>query len=72
MEFCIGGTLLFQQHGFNTDTWRKSIDGTKVIVHLEYAKLLMPNIKNDSNVTIYFSPSEELDNILNSSEWTVV
>ena len=71
MKFCIATTLYWQQHGYNTAEWRKSVDSTQALIHLEYAKLLIPSIENDSNVTIYDYPSTELDNILNSSIWTV-
>lgn len=71
MEFCIGLDLYFRQHGFNTENWRKSVDGTKVIVHSEYAKLLIPGFEVDENVTCYEYPSQELNDILNSSEWFV-
>lgn len=71
MKFCIATVLYWQQHGFNTTDWRKSVDNTQALIHLEYAKLLVPNIEADSSVTIYDYPSTELDNLLNSSAWAV-
>jgi hypothetical protein len=70
IKFCISTIEYFQQHGFDITDLRKSIDGTKIIVHLEYAQILIPNIENDSNVTIYQCPSDDLTNLLNSSAWT--
>lgn len=72
MEFCIALVSYFESVGFETDNWRKSIDNTKAIVHSEYAKLLITDIYNNSNITIYNYPSTELDLLLSSSEWTIV
>jgi hypothetical protein len=70
MKFVIGSVNYFTEHGFDTTDWRKSIDGTKIIVHLEYAQTLIPNVETDSNVSIYECPSQELIDLLNNSEWT--
>lgn len=61
MQFAIALVTYFQQHGFDTIDWRKSIDGTQALVHLEYAKTLISDIETDNNVTIYNYPSAELD-----------
>jgi hypothetical protein len=71
MKFCIANTTFWQGHGFDTTKWRKSINETKAIVHIEYAKVLIPDIEMNGNVTIYNAPSVELDAILDSPEWTV-
>lgn len=69
MKFCIASVSYWQEHGFDCTDWRKSVDGIKAIVHEEYALTLIPNIEADSNVQIYTCPSNELDTLLNSSEW---
>jgi hypothetical protein len=71
MKFCIALVSFWQEHGFDCADWRKSADGTKAIVHIEYAKVLIPDVETNSNVTVYTAPSIELDAILNSSEWAV-
>jgi hypothetical protein len=71
MKFCISTIQYFESVGFSTTDWRKSVDGTKAIVHLEYAQTLIPNIETDKNVQIYECPSDELNNLLSSSEWSV-
>lgn len=71
MKFCIATIQYWQSHGFNTDEWRKSTDGTKALVHIDYAKTLIPDVESQADVAIYVHPSSELDEILNSEEWTV-
>lgn len=71
MKFAIATVTYFQEHGFDCADWRKSIDGTKTIIHLEFAKTLIPSIETDSNVIMYECPSQELTNTLNSSEWLI-
>lgn len=72
MQFCLATVEYFESHGFDTSGWRKSLDGTKALVHLEYAQTLIPNILSDiMNVIIYQCPSTDLDNLLNSSQWSV-
>jgi hypothetical protein len=69
MKFCIGTVEYFESIGFDTSDWRKSTDGTKVIAHENFVKILIPNPENDANLTIYNCPSDELNEILNSTEW---
>jgi hypothetical protein len=69
MQFAIATVDYFQQHGFDCADWRKSIDQTQAIVHFDFAKTLIPNLENDSNVIIYECPSQSLDDVLNSSSW---
>ena len=70
MNFIIALNSYFQSVGFSTDGWRKSVDGTKAIVHDKYAKVLI-EIENNENIQVYSCPSAELDIILNSSEWAI-
>lgn len=68
MIFCIGLVEYFNSIGFDTTDWRKSVDGTKAIVHENFVKVLIP--EGDANLTYYAYPSVELDDLLNSPEWT--
>lgn len=69
MKFVIGTVEYFNSIGFNTTDWRKSIDGLKAIVHENFVKILIPSVESDVNLTVYISPSSELDAILNSDMW---
>lgn len=72
MNFCIATLEYFNSIGFDTSTWRKSIDGIKAIAHASFIEIIIPNIKSNVNIQVYTSPSIELDNLLNSSEWKIV
>lgn len=69
MKFAIALISFWQNAGFNVDSWRKSVDETKALVHLEYAKVLVPDAETNPEVTIYTAPSEEFSDLLNSEEW---
>lgn len=69
MKFAIALISFWQNAGFNVDGWRKSVDKTKALVHLEYAKVLVPDAETNPEVTIYTAPSEEFSDLLNSEEW---
>ena len=70
MKFAIASIEFWQSVGFNVDNWRKSVDKTKALVHLEYAKVLVPDAETNPEVTIYTAPSEEFTELLTSEEWT--
>ena len=69
MEFCIATIEYWESVGFDCTNWRKSVDGSKAMVHSEYAKVLV-DVENNPNVEIYLSPSREFTELLNSDEWT--
>lgn len=69
MKFCIATIQFFEEHGFDTSEWRKSLDGTVTMLHLPMAQTLIPDIESDPNVQIYVAPSQELSDLLSSSEW---
>lgn len=71
MKFAIALISFWQNAGFNVDSWRKSVDKTKALVHLEYAKVLVPDAETNPEVTIYTAPSEEFSDLLNSEEWAL-
>ena len=70
MKFAIALISFWQNAGFNVDNWRKSVDETQALVHLEYAKILIPDAEANPNVTVYNSPSAEFSELLASEEWT--
>lgn len=74
MRFAIGLVSDFEDAGFETSNWRKSIDGTKTICHDVYAELLLPALPDQNGnliqkYQIYDAPSDELTAVLNSPEW---
>ncbi len=71
MEFCIATVEFWEGAGFDCSDWRKSVDGTKAMVHAEYAGILVRNLKANPNVTVYKAPSAEFNALLNSTEWLV-
>jgi hypothetical protein len=71
MKFCIALVTYFNQIGFDTTDWRKSIDGTKAICHDEFIKVLVPGYLTDANITTYECPSDELEALLNGVDWYV-
>ena len=66
MKFAIGSLEYFNSLGFNTEHWRKSVDGTLAMVHYDFAKVLC----DDSQLEIYQHDSQEFEAILNSEAWT--
>jgi hypothetical protein len=71
MDFCIASVAFWQSHGFDTSNWRKSTDGTLALVHRTYAAVLVPDTVENEAVTVYRSPSAELDGVLGGVEWSV-
>lgn len=70
MEFCIASVAFWQSHGFDTSSWRKSIDGTLALVHKEYALVLVPDVDEREEVQVYRAPSAEFDAVLASDVWS--
>lgn len=71
MKFCIANTSYWESIGYNPTHWRKSIDGTKALCHLQFAEVLSKkNIEDDSNIAVYDIQDEEFKRLLNSPEWT--
>lgn len=61
IEWCLSKGILVPEEA------RKSIDGTKVILHYDF---IAPVITDIDNVIQYQYDSEELNSILTSSDWT--
>ncbi len=72
MKFAIATVEFWQSVGFDTTKWRKSIDETLALVHLEYAKVLVDDIKNNENIKIYDAHDTEFINLLKSEIWTEI
>jgi hypothetical protein len=70
MDFCIATVAFWQSHGFDTSSWRKSIDGALALVHRTYAEVLVPDIGELDEVQVYRSPSAELDGVLAGEMWS--
>ena len=66
MKFAIGKVSYYESLGFNTENWRKSIDGTQAIVHAEFAEVLC----EDDKIDIYDFQDETFKELMSSPEWT--
>lgn len=66
MKFAIGDLEYFNSLGFNTEHWRKSVDGTKAMAHSEFVLTLA----NKEQLEIYDIQSESFRALLASPEWT--
>ena len=63
MKFSIATVEFWQSVGFDTTNWRKSIDGTKALVHDKFARVLVD--LNNENVVTLDADSEEFKQIIN-------
>ena len=68
MKFAIGLVDFFESLGFNTMHWRKSLDKSKAICHLEYAEILAHDLHNNPKVQIVDAP--EAQDIMATDEWS--
>lgn len=67
MKYLIVPTIWLLERGINAETFRKSLDGTKAIVHKNF---LIPVI-NGEVFPEYEFDSMELRNIIESDEWSI-
>ena len=68
MKFVISTVEFFESLGFNTKYWRKSLDESETICHLEYAEILVHDLENNDNVDVL--TTEEARDLMATSEWT--
>ena len=68
MKFVIAEISFFEILGYNTKYWRKSVDGSKTICHLEYAEILAHDLHNNPNVQIV--DASEAQDIMATNEWS--
>lgn len=66
MKFAIGDLEYFNSLGFNTEHWRKSVDGTKAMAHAEFVLALA----DKNQLEIYDIQGESFRELLASPEWT--
>lgn len=66
MKFAIGQITMFQELGFDTSYWRKSVDGTQALCHAEFALTLCP----PDLLTIYNHDDPEFIELLNGPLWS--
>lgn len=65
MKFAIAFTEYYNAAGFNTEHWRKSLDGTQAICHSEVAL----TVCDESELDIYNHNDPEFLAIINGDEW---
>lgn len=71
MKFVVMTMSYFAAKGFDPSKLRQSADRTKAMCHLEYARILVPDIENNPNAQIYHTGTDEFNDLLASSEWTM-
>lgn len=67
MKFVIAKVEFFNQLGYDTTYWRKSVDGKKAICHLSFAEILDNKIGEHAEVLTV----EEARVVMNTSEWSL-
>ena len=68
MKFVIAEISFFEILGYNTKYWRKSVDVSKTICHLEYAEILAHDLESNDKVQIVDAP--EAQDIMATDEWS--
>ena len=68
MKFVIAEISFFERLGYNTKYWRKSVDVSKTICHLEYAEILAHDLEKNENVQIV--DASEAQDIMATDEWS--
>ena len=66
MNFAIGNTEYYDSLGFDTSHWRKSVDGTRSVVHYDTVQFLA----DESEITIYRHDDKSFSDLMMSEEWT--
>ncbi len=69
MKFCIATVAYWSSKGYDTSNWRKNVDGTKAVCHLEYAEILSKNLDDNPNVQIYDLIDPQFKLMMGSEEW---
>ena len=68
MKFVIANVEFFERLGYSTKYWRKSLDGSRTICHLEYAEILAHDLDKNENVQIV--DASEAQDIMATDEWS--
>lgn len=69
MKVAIASVPFWESLGFNTTEWRKSLDGSLAMCHLEYAEMFATNIETNTAVTIYDRIDPDFQTLINSPAW---
>ncbi len=69
MKFLIALVSFWESLGFNTANLRKSADGSKAIVHLEYLEVLKKGLDVNPAVEVYDRINPDFQALLISEEW---
>lgn len=64
MNFAVGKEEIFRNVGFNTESWRHSIDGQLVLVHAEFAETLLGDLDKYPDIRCYAHQEEDFQQIL--------
>ena len=64
MKFVYGPKELFDSVGFDTTHWRTSESGTHVLVHLQFAETLIPDLDNRKIFRVYDYQSDEFEDLI--------
>lgn len=66
-KYIIATTEYFQSVGQSTTEWRKSLDLTKAICHIEIAEITMNNLEDNENITIL--TQDQAIELMATPEW---
>jgi len=69
MRYAITKVETAEEYGFNTEKFRKSVDGLKCLWHYEDAKIVVTDIDTNENFTVLNKADTEA--MLKGSEWTI-
>ena len=64
MEFAVGKEEIFKNVGFNTESWRHSSDGERVLVHKEFAETLLEDLEKYPDIQTYTHNDEAFQTLL--------
>lgn len=69
MRIAVASVPFWESLGFSTTEWRKSLDGSHALCHLEYAQTLATHLEANPAVTVYDRTDPNFQALLNSPEW---
>ena len=64
MDFAVGEKELFENVGFNTESWRHSTDEKRVLVHKEFAETLLGDLEKYPDIQTYTHNDEAFQTLL--------
>lgn len=69
MEFVVATVQFWLDHFVPTSHLAKSYDGRLALMHIEFAEILVPGVREMTEVRIFTYNTEELNTFLASEEW---